>query len=438
MSFIAETLVALNPRSLKLVSSSLQDLLRQQLWAKVMFGFAMGIVVGLLLTQGPIPIEAKWVETISEWVAFPGYLFLRIIQMIVLPLIAASVMLGVASSEDVEQLKSLGLRIAVYFLGTTIVSLFLGFLVASVLKPGSYMDTQVAGSEAAVGNVDVRVGGSLKDQILGLFPQNPFSAFSEGQMLQVVIFSLIVGVALISMKADMARPLLRLMESIQEVCMTVVKWSMILAPIAVFGLTTSMICSVGTQALFGLGFYMLTVMVGLLVVILFYLLLVTFIAKRNPFQFLKSIFSLQLLAFSTSSSAAVMPLSLKTSEDDLGVKGSIAQFIIPLGSTINMDGTAMYQMVATMFLAQAYGIDLSAGQLILVGMTAVGASIGSPGTPGVGIVILASILQSVGIPLEGTGLIIAVDRILDMLRTVVNVTGDMTASVVMDALEAPR
>ncbi len=436
MSLLGETLTALNPRSLKTASHHLQGLLRQYLWAKVILAFVLAIALGLAITQGYLPLGAKATEALREWAAFPGYLFLRIIQMIVLPLIFASVMLGVASSENIEQLKKLGLRIALYFVGTTIVSLCIGFFVATLIRPGRFLSSHLLEGAAVPDNVQGAGAKtlSLQEQVLSLFPQNPFSAFNEGDMLQIVIFSLIVGVALISMRAEQAKPLLHLMESMQEVCMTIVKWSMSLAPFAVFGLTLSMVCSVGTQALLGLAVYILTVVLGLTLVLCFYLLMIFFVAKRNPLEFLKKVFSLQLLAFSTSSSAAVMPMSLKTAEDDLNIKGSVAQFVIPLGSTINMDGTAMYQMVATVFLAQAYGIDLSSGQMILIGLTAVGASIGSPGTPGVGIVILASILQTAGIPLEGTGLIMAVDRILDMLRTVVNVTGDVTAASVMDKM----
>lgn len=436
MNFIAETLTVLHPRSLKLVSYHLQDLIRSRLWAKVLFAFFLGIGVGFFLVHGPLSLSSIWIETLSRWVAFPGYLFLRIIQMIVLPLICASVILGVASSENLEQLKSLGLKTAGYFVCTTAVSLFLGFLIAAVIQPGNYIDVFASQSNRVVEGIELKTlkTHSFQDQILSLLPQNPFTAFNEAQMLQIVVFSLIIGIALVSMRAEAARPLLRLMESVQEVCMTVVKWSMKLAPLAVFGLTASMVSSVGGAALLGLGVYMGAVILGLVCVLLFYFLLVVLVARKNPVDFFKSIFSLQLLAFSTSSSAAVMPLSLKIAEDELKVRSSVAQFIIPLGSTVNMDGTAIYQMVATLFLAQAYSVDLSTGQLVLVGLTAVGASIGSPGTPGVGIVILASILQSVGIPLEGTGLIIAVDRVLDMLRTVVNVTGDLTASVVMDSL----
>lgn len=439
MQLIRETLKTVKPRSLSQLNHHLQGLLAKHLWAQVLLGFALGIFTGIGLAEGYVTSNPKMVEMLSEWVAFPGYLFLRMIQMIVIPLIFTSVIRGVASSDSLEELKKLGVRIALYFVSTTVVSLFLGVLVSKLMQPGRFMDMTKL-KEAKAPEIDSAVAEGLSsdlsfpERLVGLLPQNPFAALTEGEMLQVVIFSLIFGVALISISAKQAQPLLDLMASVQEVCMTVVKWSMYLAPFAVFGLTTKMVSSVGIDALFGLGAYVLTVVVGLLSVIVFYCLMVAFIGGRNPFGFLRSIFSVQLLAFSTSSSAAVMPLSMKTAEDDLKIRPSVAQFVIPLGSTINMDGTAIYQMIATIFLAQAYGIDLSTGQIVLVGLTAVGASIGSPGTPGVGIVILATILQGVGIPLAGTGLIIAVDRILDMLRTVVNVTGDLTASVVMEKL----
>ena len=236
------------------------------------------------------------------------------------------------------------------------------------------------------------------------------------------------------MQASEARSLIELLGSLQAVCMTVVKWAMLLAPLAVFGLTTKMVASVGLDSLVGLGAYVGTVLTALFLIMVFYLALVFFIGKRNPIAFIKTTFNTQLLAFSTSSSAAVMPLSIQTAEEGLKIKPSISQFVIPLGTTINMAGTAAYQMIATVFLAQVFQIELNTGQLALVGITAIGASVGSPGAPGVGIVILATILRSVGIPLSGTALIIAVDRILDMSRTSVNVLGDLTACAVMDQL----
>jgi len=226
--------------------------------------------------------------------------------------------------------------------------------------------------------------------------------------------------------------LLDLMDSVQEVCMIVVRWAMLIAPLAVFGLLAQITIKMGLEALLGMAAYVATVLIALLVLLCMYCSIVFAAAKMSPGTFLRKIRSVQLLAFSTSSSAAVMPLSMKTAEEDLNVEPAIVQFLIPLGTTINMDGTALYQGVAAVFLAQAFGIDLSPTAMLLILLTSVGASIGSPATPGVGIVILASILSSVGIPASGIAIILGVDRILDMSRTALNVTGDLTASIVMN------
>jgi proton glutamate symport protein len=214
--------------------------------------------------------------------------------------------------------------------------------------------------------------------------------------------------------------------------MKVVSWAMALAPAAVFGLLAQISVQLGFDALLGMSAYVGTVFLGLLVLLIFYLVLVAILAGRNPLTFLGDIREVQLLAFSTSSSAAVMPLSIKTAQEKLGVSKPVSQFVIPLGATVNMDGTALYQVIAAVFLTQVYGIDLTLGQLTLVAATTVGASIGAPSTPGVGIVILATIIQSIGVPPEGIALILGVDRILDMTRTAVNVSGDLTAAVVME------
>jgi len=252
------------------------------------------------------------------------------------------------------------------------------------------------------------------------------------EMLQIVLFAIIIGLALVAIPTHQARPILSLMGSLQEVCMTVVRWAMHLAPLAVFGLMAQITIKVGLNVLKGMAVYVGTVLLGLLVMICVYLLLVTFIARFSPRRFLQAVREVQLLAFSTSSSAAVMPLSLQTAEKKLGVRPSISQLLVPLGATINMDGTALYQAAATVFLAQVFSVKLGLPELLLIIVTTLGASIGSPATPGVGIVILAMVLNSVGIPSSGIALIIGVDRILDMSRTVVNVTGDLTACLVLD------
>jgi Na+/H+-dicarboxylate symporter len=254
----------------------------------------------------------------------------------------------------------------------------------------------------------------------------------EGQMLQVVIFAVVVGIALVSMAPATARPLIDVLGSVQEVCMTVVRWAMLLAPLAVFGLTAQLASRIGLASLLGMGVYVITVLIGLAILLVGYAVLVRLVSGMPMTTFLSRSREVLLLAFSTSSSAAVMPLSIRTAEDGLGVRPSLAQFVIPLGATINMTGTALYPAVAAMFLAQGFGGEGSpAGMGLVIAMT-VGASIGSPATPGVGIVILSMVVTSIGVPAAGVALVMGVDRILDMARTAVNVSGDLAASRLME------
>jgi Na+/H+-dicarboxylate symporter len=256
----------------------------------------------------------------------------------------------------------------------------------------------------------------------------------SGEMLKVVIFALIFGIALVNMNPKRSRPLIELMGSLQDVCMTIVKWAMLLAPLAVFGLMTKLTSQLGLDALLGTSIYVLTVLLGLGLLLLFYLFIIFIVSGIHPKEFLTSARDVQLLAFSTSSSAAVMPLSIKTAEEKFKVRPSIAQFVVPIGATVNMDGTALYQGIATVFLAQVFGVDLALTALLFLIVTIVGASIGSPATPGVGIVILAVALNAIGIPVAGIALILGVDRILDMCRTSINVTGDLTACILMNKI----
>jgi Na+/H+-dicarboxylate symporter len=377
--------------------------------------------------------------TIGEWLALPGYLFLAMLQMIVVPLVFASIIRGIAAGEDMEQLKKIGLRTVAYFLVTTALAILIGLTLALTINPGTYISSElVQGTMTSnatqtdtseFGSFDV---AELPGMITTIVPTNPLGSLATGQMLQVVIFSIIIGVALVSMQPVQSKPLLELLGSLQEVSMTVVRWSMLLAPIAVFGLISKFTLNLGIDALMGMLVYVGTVLLGLLLMLIVYMLVIIVVTRRNPLKFLRSIRDVLLLAFSTSSSAAVMPLSIKTAEENIGVRPSISQFVIPLGATINMNGTALYQSIAAVFLAQAFGIELGFGQLLLIMVTVVGASIGTPSTPGVGIVILAMILNSVGIPTSGIALIIGVDRILDMSRTAVNVTGDLVTCIIMD------
>jgi len=423
------------PRPLRHLSVYLSGLVQGRLWLKVLVGMFLGLVVGTLLGPSVGLVEPTTGTLIGNWLAFPGQLFLATIQMIVIPLVIASVVRGLAASENLEQLRKLGLRVTTFFVITTAIAAAIGLWVGGLMNPGSMMKglvTPPPADDAQTAAATIPNVNELPQTLIGLLPGNPLDAMVEGQMLQVVIFSIIVGVALVSMAPEKSRPMLDLLDSLQQICMTVVRWAMRLAPIAVFGLMAQLTTTIGFMAMLGMASYVATVLVGLLVLLGFYLVILKVLAGQPPLQFLKDSRDVLLLAFSTSSSAAVMPLSIRTAEDKLGVRPSVSQFVIPLGATINMNGTALYQAVATVFLAQVYGIDLGLGSMALVVAMAVGASIGSPATPGVGIVILAMVLKTVGIPPSGIALIMGVDRILDMCRTAINVTGDLVTCRLME------
>ncbi|MFN3231316.1 MAG: dicarboxylate/amino acid:cation symporter [Alphaproteobacteria bacterium] len=425
------------PYSLKNLSGSLSALVKGRLWLQVMVGMVFGLATGVALGPSVGWVDPETSSLVTNWLAFPGQLFLALIQMIVIPLVVASIVRGLSASENIDQLRQMGSVVVLYFVLTTAVAIVIGLWLALMIEPGSY----VLGAELQASfEIDNAAAGdparpslrALPEQLITLLPSNPLTSMVESNMLQVVMFSAVVGAALVIMSPTQSKPLLELLGSIQEVCMTVVRWAMMLAPLAVFGLLAQLTAKIGLDALLGMGVYVGVVVLGLLMLLLLYLLLVFIAARISPLKFLRETREVLLLAFSTSSSAAVMPLSIKTAEEKLGVRPSVSQFVIPVGATLNMNGTALYQGVATIFIAQVFGIDIGFGGLLLVVITAVGASIGSPATPGVGIVILSMVLSTVGIPPAGIALIMGVDRILDMSRTAINVAGDIVACVLMD------
>ncbi len=430
----------IHPKPLTGLVQYLQGMIKGRLWLKILIAMGLGLATGVFLSPQVGFLDKATAEIVGSWLAMPGNLFLGLIQMIVVPLIFASVIRGLASGEDLDQLKKVGIRLVIYFLITTSIAIIIGLSVSTIIGPGNYIDADYTRGQAisdmpsqeGEGIVGETSMGTLPEIVVSLIPENPLGSMVEREMLQVVLFAVIIGLALVAMPPAQSRPLLNLMGSLQEVCMTVVRWAMYLAPLAVFGLLAQITMKVGLEALLGMAVYVGTVLLGLVIMVFVYALIVTFFARYKPFDFFKAVREVQLLAFSTSSSAAVMPLSMQTAEQKLGVRSSISQFLIPLGASINMDGTALYQAAATVFLAQVYNVELGLPAMLLIVITTVGASIGSPATPGVGIVILAMVLNSVGIPASGIALIIGVDRILDMSRTAVNVTGDLTACLVMD------
>jgi Na+/H+-dicarboxylate symporter len=424
-------------KSLKSLNHYLLKLVESRLWLKVIIALFLGVGFGLLLSPQNGWISKETADIAGNWLALPGVLFLKLVQMIMIPLIVASIITGIASN-DKDSLKKLGGGVLLYFLSTTIVSVSLGVILSQLFRPGRFLHQQSLVEHNTITatnskSTELSFGiETIPDAISNLLPENPLASMVSGEMLSIVIFTIIIGVAVLSLENALLRPVKLLLSAIQEVCMTVVKWSMLLVPVAVFGLMAQLTSSVGLSSLSGLTYYVGVVLLGLLFLVIFYLGLIVLLGKANPMDFLKKIRDVQLLAFSTTSSAAVMPLSLQTAEEELKVDKTISNFIIPIGATVNMDGTALYQTITTLFIAQAYGLEMSLLNIIVVIITIVAASIGTPAIPGGGVVILASVLGSVGIPAEGIIIIIGVERLLGMFRTAVNVTGDLTACMVFN------
>ena len=411
---------------LKHKSEHISLLLKSKLWLQVLIAMVLGLLVGIIMGPDFSFFRPEISSIITDWLALPGNLFLQLIKLVIIPLVFSSIAVGVLTSGSPSFLKRIGPRIFLYFLITTIIAVFIGFFVSFTIQPGSFVEVGDAFSDIETDQEVVQIQDiNIPEALVNLLPHNPLESMVEGDMLGVVIFTIIFSLALLMVKKRKAT--LHVLETIQHASLIVVKWAMHLIPFAVFGLMAKATSQIGVSTFSGLFMYIVTVLVGLGLILVVYGLIIFIFVRKNPLEFMSEIKDAQLLAFSTSSSAAVMPLSLKIAEDKLKIKKNIARIIIPLGATINMNGTALYQSVATVFLAQVFGVELSLFSLLLIVAITVGASIGAPSAPGIGIVILTTVLASVGIPIAGIALILGADRLLDMSRTAINVRGDLTA-----------
>ena len=402
-----------------------------QLSSKILSGMVLGIILGLVLNAlggadpEKTPLIAWFVDNIFDVI---GKIFVISLKLLVVPLVFFSLVCGSASmGEDVKMgqvaLKTIGL-----YLVTTAIAVSLALTIANIVDPGVGINT----AEAA--NFIAKPAPSFKDVFIGIFPSNPFQAMVEGNMLQIIVFAILVGVAILQ-AGDSGKTVLRGCQMISDVIMRMVSILMNLAPYGVFCLLAKLFTSQGFSAIINLALYF-----GTIVFVLFlhasvvYTSIFALLTRLNPLTLFKNMRPGLLFAFSTSSSNATMPITLNVARTRVGAHNSIASFTIPLGATVNMDGTAIMQGIATVFIAQAYGLDLTMSEYLAVVATATLASIGTAGVPGVGLITLAMVLQQVGLPVEGIGLIIGVDRLLDMMRTVVNVSGDgMVTAVVADS-----
>ncbi|TMM46455.1 dicarboxylate/amino acid:cation symporter [Colwellia ponticola] len=415
---------------LKNLVDQFDQLISGKLWLKVLIALGLGIISGVILGPDLGWVSEGSVRLITAWLALPGQVFLAVIQMIVVPLVIASIVLGLAANNNPVAMKKNGMIAVIFIFISTAVAAAVGILLALNIQPGNFVDASALMDHNIAPVVDMVAKGfpdaaEFPNKVSALIPKNPLASMASGEMLQVILFSAVLGMALLAIPAKQSKPLFDLLTALQEVSLRIVSWAMLLAPLAVFGLITRLVANLGLNVLTGMAIYMATVLLGLLIISLGYFLVAKITLTHKFKDFFTSVRELLLLAFSTSSSAAVMPMTLQVVEDKLAIKPEISRFLVPLGATINMTGTALYQGVATVFLAQVFNVDLSLTSYVFIVTMSVAASIGSPATPGAGIIILSMVLEGVGIPAAGIALILGVDRILDMCRTSVNVLGDV-------------
>ncbi len=419
----------------------------KQLHWQIVIGLVLGLIFGI------IAAASGWSEFTADWIAPWGQIFLNLLKLIAVPLILASLITGVASLSDMKKLSRIGGKTIGIYISTTVVALVIGLFLVNVLQPGStvppemretlqetYQDEVASRTQAAA---EAAERGPLQP-LVDMVPDNVFSATANNRnMLQVVFFAIFAGIALLMVPEKQAKPILDLFSSLNDMIIKMVGIIMYLAPVGVFALLADVITAVAQddlrqiiELISALGYYSIAVLLGLFLhMAITYTSLVKFFTPLKVRDFYRALIPVQLVAFSTSSSGATLPITMETCETELGISEEVSSFVLPLGATINMDGTALYQAVAAVFIAQTLGMGLDLGAQLTIVFTAVLASIGTAAVPGAGIVMLIIILEAVGVPAAGIGLIIGVDRILDMCRTVTNVTGDAAVATIIAASE---
>lgn len=408
------------------------------LYGKILIGMALGMVWGLSAQSlGLAEFTTAWIK---PW----GTIFINALKLIAIPLIIFSLIDGISNLTDVSKLSRIGGRTIVFYLATTVVAVTIGLVLVNVIKPGKFLTPEkreeLGNAYASDINSRITSAHEVKDDgplqiLVDIVPENVFGAMSSNSnMLQIIFFAMLFGVAMILAKPDKIRPVKSFFDGANEVILKIVDLIMRFAPVGVFALLASL--NIDIQLMKALGVYSLNVVLGLaLMVFMAYPLILKAFTKMPYLRFVKGILPAQVLAFSTSSSAATLPVTLDCAEKNLGISEEVSSFVLPLGATINMDGTSIHQGVSAVFIAQAFGLDLTLGQQLTILMTAVLSSIGAAAVPGAGIIMLIIVLEAVGLDPSGLALILAVDRPLDMLRTVVNVTGDSTVATVIASSE---
>ena len=417
---------------------------KMPLYIQIIIGLVLGLGYSVLATfQG-------WITFTEDWISPFGKIFINSLKLIAVPLVLVSLIVGIASMNNIRTLGKMGGKSIFIYISTTVIAIIIGLLLVNTVQPGKFMSDETRGklvekySYKSVSKIEVakvtKENGPLQP-LIDLVPSNFITSASDNRnMLQVIFFAILFGVAMVMIPESKSLPTKVFFESVNEIILKIVDIIMIYSPIGVFALLAGVLVQVSEgdigfafQILTGLGIYSLTVIVGLSIMIfIIYPFLISRFAKVKFKTFLKAISPAQLLAFSTSSSAATLPLTMERVEEELGVSKRVSSFVLPLGATINMDGTSLYQAVAAVFIAQSFNIDLTVIDQLAILVTATLASIGSAAVPGAGLVMLTIVLGLFPeIPIEGIGLVFAVDRILDMCRTTVNVTGDASVAAIV-------
>lgn len=393
--------------------------------AQIFIGLGLGIIAGLIFLAAG---KADWAV---NYVKPFGTIFLNLIKFIVVPIVLTSIIAGVISMQDIRKVGSIGWKTVVYYMMTTACAVIIGLVFANIFK-GTYQVLQTSGLEYEVAET-----GSFMDTLVNIFPSNAVQPLANATMLQVIVIALFFGFGII-LAGDKGKPLADLINSLCDVSMIIMEMILKLSPIGVFCLITPVVAENGTKILGSLAMVLLTAYICYIIhAVVVYSTTVKTMAGINPITFFKGMAPAMVFAFSSASSVGTLPMNLECAEK-LGADREVASFVLPLGATINMDGTAIYQGVCAVFIATCYGVNLTLPQMLTIVLTATLASIGTAGVPGAGMVMLAMVLQSVGLPVEGIALVAGVDRIFDMGRTTVNITGDAACSIIVSKMEAKK
>ena len=393
---------------------SLKYYVLKNIWIQVVFSLIIGLAVGLVLGDDVgIGVGDDSLDSATSYLKIPASIFVSLIYMIIVPLIFSSIVVAVNSLGTTEKLKTLGLGVASYFVITTTIAILIAVSLGSIIAPGSLIDISALQDSYDLSDTDMEVsdGFSLDDipnAVSSIIPRNPITSYLEGQMLSILVFALIIGLSMTAIPKESAKPLLDILESVQKITLHILLFSMKIVPFAVFGLIVGMVSKIGIESMAGLGVYMGTVVLGLGIMLSVYVLILKFVAKRPISSTLAKFRNPQTLSFSTASSMATMPVTLKTAEESLKIDPRVSKFVIPFGTTVNMDGTALYQVIAVFFLAQLFSIELSVLSILVIIITSLLASIGTPAVPGAGTIVLSTILITVGIPPVGILLLLSV------------------------------